>query len=266
MSARLSPIWLRMLPDIDKRIVACLDAACEHLGKNGPANVFFRADDVAVPGKNFVKLMQIFVRNRVPLNLAVVPAWLTDDRWKYLRNAGGYEPKFLCWHQHGWRHVSHELAGKKQEFGPGRIAVDVEKDLLQGRQRLEQILGKNFCPVFTPPWNRCSAAAMRLLQKHDYIGVSRSVNASPLPPKGLRDFFVNMDLHTRKERAPVSDWKFLLSELGNGIAAGHLGIMIHHQRMNAAAFDFLEILFQAVKMKNELQLVSFRELFKDTNP
>lgn len=266
MSAKVSSIWLQMPLDIEKRIVACLDIACECLGKNGTANVFFRADDVAVPGKNFSKLMQTFVRNRVPLNPAVVPAWLTGDRWKYLRDAGGCESRFLCWHQHGWRHVNHEFAGKKQEFGPGRIAMDLEKDLLQGRQRLERLLGKDFYPVFTPPWNRCSAAVMGLLQKHGYPAVSRSLNASPSTPKGLRDLFVNMDLHTRKEQAPGSGWKSLLNELANGIAAGHLGVMIHHQRMNATAFEFLEILFRAVKKKSQLQLVTFRELVKDTNP
>ena len=36
--------------------------------------------------------------------------------------------------------------------------------------------------------------------------------------------------------------------------------MIHHQRMNAAAFDFLEMLIRILVKRRELQLLNFRDL------
>ena len=44
--------------------------------------VFFRADDIAVPSKNFSRMMDLFLSYRIPLCLAVVPAWLTPKRWE----------------------------------------------------------------------------------------------------------------------------------------------------------------------------------------
>jgi hypothetical protein len=36
--------------------------------------------------------------------------------------------------------------------------------------------------------------------------------------------------------------------------------MIHHQRMNEAAFDFLEMLISILVKRRELQLVNYKEL------
>ncbi|MGD8890557.1 MAG: hypothetical protein PVF53_19235, partial [Desulfobacterales bacterium] len=57
-------------------------------------------------------------------------------------------------------------------------------------------------------------------------------------------------------------WDGLFNELEEAIASGHCGIMIHHQRMNSAAFQFLEILLNALSQRKELQLVHFGHLVK----
>jgi hypothetical protein len=55
-----------------------------------------------------------------------------------------------------------------------------------------------------------------------------------------------VDLHTRKETSPKSGWENLLEELSLALGSGRVGIMLHHQRMNDAAFRFLELLLQTV--------------------
>jgi peptidoglycan/xylan/chitin deacetylase (PgdA/CDA1 family) len=259
MQNDVSSIWHRLPSDIVSRTERCVAAGCEQKLHRGDASIFFRADDIAAPGNQFTRLLEIFSQYRVPLCLAVVPAWLTRPRWLALKNAGQNAASRWCWHQHGWRHINHEVKGKKQEFGSLRSRVDLEHDIRCGRQRLENLLGKSFYPVFTPPWNRCDQKTLDLLKEMDYAAISRSRGNKP-PPKGLLNFDVNVDLHTRKEKRPAVGWDNLFIELQQAIASGRCGIMIHHQRMNAAAFDFLNILLGILVRHKELKLVHFKHL------
>lgn len=260
MSHNISAIWLQRPPDLGARIQGCIDAACDRSENKGPAYIFFRADDVAVPSRRFLQLMELFWRYRVPLCLAVVPARLTGLRWNYLQKAGKKNTSLWCWHQHGWRHLNHEKKGKKQEFGAARTVSEIQKDLMRGKQRLEALMGENFYPVFTPPWNRCSSDTLRMLPTLDYVAVSRSRHSRPRSPAGLPDFSVNVDLHTRKDRGPVSGWDQLLAELEQAIVSGRCGILIHHQMMNDVAFDFLERLLKSLINNKNLQAVHFKDL------
>ena len=260
MQYSVSTIWHHLPSDIVKRSERCVAAGCGQRSGRDDAHIFFRADDIAVPGKQFAHLLEIFSQSRVPLCLAVVPAWLTRPRWLALERVAKNSASRWCWHQHGWRHVNHEIDGKKQEFGPVRCRADLEHDIRCGRQRLENLLGKNFFPVFTPPWNRCDQKALELLKEMDYAAISRSRGSKPPPPEGLLNIDVNVDLHTRKEKTPGIGWDNLFNDLQQAIASGRCGIMIHHQRMNQAAFDFLDILLNALKKQKKLQLVHFKDL------
>ena len=260
MQTNVTPIWRNIPADLASRVEGCIPAAVERLAGKGGGCVFFRADDVAVPGRNLNGLLDMFKRHRAPLCLAVVPAWITAGRWHYLKDLGAGEPALWCWHQHGWRHVNHETDGKKQEFGASRGPSDIKRDLARGKRRLEDILGEAFYPAFTPPWNRCGFSTLQLLQELGYVAVSRSCGSQPEAPGELPDFCVNVDLHTRKERDPASGWRNLLEELQQAISSGRAGIMIHHQRMNAAAFDFLDILLTILVKKTEIQLLNFKDL------
>ena len=260
MSSKVCSIWRKRPPDLITRTQQCINDACANLGANQPGYIFFRDDDVAAPGRPFAQLMELFDQLRVALNLAVVPAWLTRMRWRSIKPPGSSADGLWCWHQHGWRHKNYETAGKKQEFGPGRSLAALESEIVRGRRRLESLIGDNFFPVFTPPWNRCDRRTLQLLQKHDYIAVSRSQNPNNSNLKDLPDFCVSVDLHTRKDRNSASGWINFLAELQKGIASGHCGIMIHHNRMNAAAFEYLEILLKMIVARKGLQVVHFRDL------
>jgi len=260
MQNDVSSIWHRFPSDIVSRTEYCVAAGCEQKSHRGDAYVFFRADDIAVSGKNFMHLLEIFSQHRVPLCLAVVPAWLTKTRWLALKMAGKSTAPLWCWHQHGWRHINHEIEGKKQEFGPVRSRADLEHDIGCGRQRLANLMGKSFYPVFTPPWNRCDQKALDVLKNLRYAAVSRSRGSSPASAEGLPNFDINVDLHTRKEKTPAAGWNNLFDELQQAITSGRCGIMIHHQRMNAAAFDFLEILIMTLGRYKALKLVHFEDM------
>ena len=260
MPSRVCSIWRTLPPDLISRTQQCFNDGCAALGANRPGYIFFRDDDVAAPGQPYAQLMELFYQLRVPLNLAVVPAWLTRIRWRNIMAPGRSAGELWCWHQHGWRHANHETSGKNQEFGPGRSTAALEVDIENGRRRLENLMGESFFPVFTPPWNRCDKRTLQLLKKHDYVAVSRSQNPKNSTLKDLPDFCVNVDLHTRKDRNSASGWINFLAELQQGIAAGLCGIMIHHNCMNGAAFEYLESLLKMIIARKELQVVHFRDL------
>jgi peptidoglycan/xylan/chitin deacetylase (PgdA/CDA1 family) len=258
-SKRVAPIWRKPPHGFAEAAIACLDSNRNNGKSEGTPMIFFRADDIGVPGSRFTRLLQCFRRHRVPLCLAVVPAWLTVRRWESLRKSAGADANLWCWHQHGWRHANHEPSGKKGEFG-GRRRSDIASDITRGRQRLETIMGNHFYPAFTPPWNRCSTSTLDVLRQSGFLAVSRTPNCLPAAPAGLPDLAVSVDLHTRKESDPRHGQRALLEEMRQSLARGLCGIMIHHQRMNDAAFDFLDALLSAVSRRSWLPAVSFREM------
>lgn len=247
------------LPADSERLLR--NAVAEGLANgSGRAQIFFRADDIGVPGKQFSQLIQRFRDNGLPLCLAVVPSWLSQSRFATLLQDTGTKSSQWCWHQHGWLHSNHEHIGKKQEFGSARLPEAQVADLAKGQRRLQSIMCNAFSPFFTPPWNRCSLETLQGLQQLGFHAVSRSKGAKPPPPRGLPDIQVNIDLHTRKETDPGHCLQQLLQEVTQGVASGTGGIMIHHQRMNQDAFDFLALLLHITHTEPGLHPVLFPEL------
>lgn len=252
---KISEIWRCNSNDLIRRLEKVIGEACKY---SGPVRVFFRADDIGVPSKGFFRMMDIFSGHGAPLCLAVVPSWVTESRWRTIREKVDAGSSLWCWHQHGRRHLNHEKTGKKMEFGPGRPRASIELDLVSGRKRLERILGADFFPFFTPPWNRCGSDALDLLAKLGYYGISRSRGARPDSGE-IPDYFVNADLHTRKETDPATGADALLSELAEALSSGYCGIMIHHQRMNDSAFSFLDAMLEFLKKQKNVDLKRFND-------
>lgn len=244
--------------DLASQLSKAIDQGCSQC--NTAPVVFFRADDIAIPSHNFTFLIQSFTKNQLPLCLATVPTWLTSNRLSELQTLTGASTNQWYWHQHGYVHRNFESTGKKQEFGPARKTNEVEQSLKSGKLRLNSLLGKLNQPVFTPPWNRCSEATLQALQSLDFKAISRSKGATPPTQPGFTDFQVNVDLHTRKEESPELSLNNLLAELEYSLASGMCGIMLHHQRMNRRAVDFLNILLECLKKQKKISFVHFGDL------
>jgi peptidoglycan/xylan/chitin deacetylase (PgdA/CDA1 family) len=260
MSHTFSTIWYNPPKDFLSRLEACMNAGQESAAQQKKTIIYFRADDVGVPSENFSRLMSLFYQYRMPLCLAVVPAWLTSERWSRLKSLTGNEASLWCWHQHGWRHVNHSKEGKKYEFGPGRSVYQIESDIKNGMNRLRNIMGENFYPVFTPPWNRYDDNTVKLLRQLKYKAISgNSTNTSGNLEK-ITEYNVHVDLHTRKEKSPEAGWDNLFDDLSKALANGVCGIMVHHQRMNKQAFVFMEHFFQALSNKNYIKTVHFKNI------
>jgi len=254
MTDIISSIWSDEPPAaLDRRLHQLLG-----VNTNGKPTirVFFRADDIGRVDPQFNRLMRLFKKHQAPLCLAVVPEWLDHARWREMLPYTPDDPLW-CWHQHGRRHTNYEPTGKKSEFGVSRSKEQIRSDLQQGRDRLQNIFGRLFVPVFTPPWNRCSTETLEILCELDFKAISRFRGAQPRSP--LPDLAINVDLHTRREKNARQGWDRLLSEFKEAAQSGCMGIMIHHQRMNDAAFDFLDLLLPILKGHQSVSCRSFRD-------
>jgi len=259
VSNNVSPLWLNPPANYRSRLAETIGKGLDD-APEGKATVFFRADDVGVPGYSFSAMAEAFKNGQAPLGMAVVPAWLTTSRWEALRKvASGNE--LFCWCQHGWRHMNFEAPGaKKREFGQARPARDKRQDLAKGFGRLRDILQKDFTPVFVPPWNRCDGESLAAMPGIGFKGISRTVGAGPETPGGLPDFPILMDIHTRKETDPVASLDAMLEELHTGLVSGQCGIMLHHQRMNQASLDFLKLLIKELGAHPKVDFAHFGHL------
>ncbi len=225
-----------------------------------PVPVYFRADDIGVISQAFVKLMALFERCQVPLCLAVVPSWLTARRWSAMSRICDTGSALWCWHQHGWRHRNHQCSGKKSEFGSDRSAAAIRKDIINGRNRLQEVLGSHFSPFFTPPWNRCCRETEIQLQGAGFKAMSTDRGGPHPPDMPLPDLPVNVDLHTRKERDGASSLLAMAAELETAAGNGAIGFMIHHQRMDDKSFTLLKGLLDIIQQNRTLTPVDFRDL------
>jgi hypothetical protein len=256
----ISSIYQSIDSTVPQKVRDRIESAIEtHLQNNPLVKLFFRADDIAVQSDNFQKMMDLFVKYQLPLCLAVVPAWLTGARWEAMAAYRQYQDLF-CWHMHGYRHKNYEVAGKKQEFGPNRRREEIQTDLENGFEKLSTIMGPAFTPYFTPPWNRCTYGTMEILSETGFAGISRSMGSTPEPPASLKEVSVHVDLHTRKDRTAEMGWEKLIKELETGLSSGQCGIMLHHMRMDEAAFVFLDYFLNRLKSYEKIEFFSFSDL------
>ena len=201
--------WLAPIAD-------ALDAAPE------PVPVFIRDDDAGWGDERLLVLLEVLAA--VPVDVAVIPSALGDELARDLRGRRG-----VGLHQHGCSHVNHEPAGRKHEFGPTRPEARQRADIAAGRERLAALLGDRVDPIFTPPWNRCTAVTGHCLVELGFEVLSRESRAEPLRLAGLRELPVHVDF-VRLEPAELA--RRAAATIGAG---GPLGVMLHHEVMDAAA-------------------------------
>ncbi len=161
----------------------------------------------------------------LPLDLAVIPRALRGPLARELRARAGER---LGLHQHGLAHANHEPDGRKYEFGPTRSREAQRADIAAGRDLLAERLGGVVQPIFTPPWNRCTAETGECLAELGFTVLSRESRAEPLGVPGLRELPVHIDW---SRLAPGE----LARRLAAAVVSGEpVGVMFHHAEMDEA--------------------------------
>jgi hypothetical protein len=194
---------------------------------------FFRDDDVGWANDELRALLARFRRHSVPLDLAAIPTPLTAEFAGEIRAAHDEAPALIGIHQHGFSHTNHEVLGRKCEFGVSRMHQDQYRDIQFGRTKLEAMLGLALDPMFTPPWNRCTETTGECLSELGFRVLSRDATAPSLRVSGLKELPISIDWFAKKNGE-----RLRFQSLGTLIAntvkqRQHVGIMLHHELMNA---------------------------------
>ncbi len=217
-------------------------------GRTAP--MWWRNDDTGDVMPSFRRLMEVVRRRRVPVALAVTPAYAT----KTMADAvASVENMYVI--QHGYAHVNHAPAGKLEcELNGTRSQSVVEGELLRGMKRLRDLFGARFVPVLAPPWYCLPPALAARLPALGYAGVSLSharKRRNPVPGLVEANGHVEMiDWKTsppRCNRTAVNVGYILvhLSGKRRGIfePTEPTGIVTHHHALDENCWTFLEELF-----------------------
>jgi hypothetical protein len=196
--------------------------------RTAPVAFFLRDDDGGWDDKALLALLDTVERRSVPIDLALIPDACAAPLAQKLRDRDGTAVHL---HQHGRAHVNHEPTGRKCEFGRSRSADQQRDDIGAGRRRLRDLVGDRLEPIFTPPWNRCTAATVQCLVDLDFQLLSRDVT-EVAGAGAVNELPVTLDW-TGRRGAPAGalDWGIAIA---NSIRTARqpVGLMLHHAVMS----------------------------------
>jgi len=213
-------------------------------------------------------LLDCTERAGVPIDLAVIPQAGNAALARELCARIDAAPGRVNVHQHGFAHCNHEIFERKCEFGGAR-GIDAQRsDLLAGRDRLRGLFGARLDAIFTPPWNRCSAATPALLAELGYSALSRDRTAPA--QHALPELPVDVDWCKQKRAAALlgeDGGDRIGFELAQRLGAGHaVGLMLHHAEMDARDLALLDALLGAAARHPHARWVSMSEISSACQP
>jgi len=234
------------------------------------ATLWWRDDDAAGPSDRLDRLLSISVD--LPIALAVIPADADSRLAAWLAHPSRTrQTTRLFVLQHGWRHQSHAVDGRKSEFPQERSRQAVACDLAAGRMRLVTLFEARALPVLAPPWNRFDCRFLSLLVDCGLGGIS-SAGPRPLvcPAPGVVAANVHVDLV-----AWTGDRGFIGEEAALRGLIGHLharrsgevdaeeptGILTHHLVQDKATDTFLRKLAASTGVHRAARWLDATEVF-----
>ena len=237
-------------------LLAALDAA------PAPVDFFLRDDDAGWDDAALFALLDRTERAGVPLDLALIPQATGATLATALGTRQRAAPGLIGLHQHGFAHTNHEAMERKCEFGNARSADAQRADLRAGREHLLSCFGAALDAIFTPPWNRCSAATPALLAELGFAALSRSRGAPR--QQALPELPVDIDWCKQRRLGAVqgNDGSERIGrELAQRVAiGGPVGLMLHHAEMGTHDLAMLDALLGATRRHPRAQWRPMRDL------
>lgn len=226
-----------------------------------PLQIFFRDDDAGWDDQRLYALLDCFRAHQIPIDLAVIPQSISQNLADALLSRWLCNPLLLGLHQHGFSHSNHQLEGRKCEFGSSRNHEQQFRDLLAGKQQLEQLLGSALDKIFTPPWNRCSQVTADSLMQLGFLALSRNVGAAAINVGALQEIPVAIDWCGIKTKS-AQPWPAISQAVTEYLQQEHpepLGIMLHHAVMDNDDLDHLQTLLKLLYQHPKADCLLMRE-------
>ena len=222
-----------------------LKDALDRAAASGRRITFWVRDDDAVePTEQLEKLLSLTEHAGVPLTLAAIPAGATRALAARIEDAAHVSVAV-----HGWNHQNHAPEGEKnQELGLHREQTKVVQDIAAGLARIRSMFGPRSVAMLVPPWNRIHPELLSLLPTLGFAALSvfgREVREAPV---SLLNTHVDIIDWKGTRGGRPSDVLFAevvrRMELLTDDPLDTVGILTHHLVHDAAAWRFLELLFE----------------------
>ncbi len=212
---------------------------------------WIRDDDATKDGPKIKKLVSISKKFNTPLSVAVIPYLIQKSVIKVLNSSN-----LITVLQHGFKHKNYEPKGqKKSEFGVSRDINNMIEDISYGSKLISESFGKLYQPIFVPPWNRMSHLLLPHIHSLGILGVS-SFNKHLIKYANDKNQLViintNIDIIDWKNDKIFLGEEKILEKLTSELIVRRnereniekpIGILTHHNVMEANSFLFLEKLF-----------------------
>jgi hypothetical protein len=230
------PIWQPLLDELKR---------WEDAGR--AVHFWFRDDDAIEPTEALDRLLALSDRFSVPMTLAVIPAPSGEALAVRLADQSRISVAV-----HGWTHQNHASASeKKQELSSHRSTDQMLGELRRGHEKLQSLHAARFVPVFVPPWNRIASDLLPELPGLGYRGLSVFGIAKPAPIAQVNTHVDIMDWHGTGGCRPHADIvRDIVRQLDHRFQGNDepIGILTHHLVHDAAAWDFIETLFDVMSV------------------
>ncbi len=226
---------------------------------------WWRDDDAARLDPALARLLALAQGASVPLALAVIPLQCGEEIFERIGPA-------VSVLQHGTDHRNRAAANeKKTEFPATERSAAAIARLFAAKERLGLLARDRFVPVLAPPWNRLPEALAPHLAAAGYRGLTRyGARAAALAAPGVGQVNTHVDLIARH-----AGRGFAGEEATLGAAVQHLaakregradpdeatGWLSHHAVHDAAAWAFLDRLFETCQTAHAVRWRSAPELF-----
>ncbi|MBX2885880.1 MAG: DUF2334 domain-containing protein [Granulosicoccus sp.] len=218
--------------------------------------VFFRDDDGGWADAQLLALCEFFEQKEVPLDIAVIPKALTSPSVHLLRSVVSSDAGQFHLHQHGYAHVNHQTEGRSCEFGSSRNLHEQLDDIAQGQRIMQDNFQDKAEPIFTPPWNRCSSDTAEALQQLGFSLLSRITGSEAIGGR-INELPVAVDWLKKKKGVRLENDDIVkLTCRAFEDNNSYLGIMLHHEHMDAENREQLSQLIDVLKNSDKVKFTS----------
>lgn len=203
----------------------------------GEIPIIFRDDDASELVPELQQLIDVFNSAKIPLHIAAIPARLSKETASFL-----LDQKYIEIGQHGYSHKNHATSGLS-EFSQNRSYSQQYEDIRNGRERMQQLLGDDFQPVFTPPFHGFNESTLRCIQELDFKTFSSTQQLLfGRYAYSFKEVSINLDPIAQYEPQVIykSEDTFLTEILETARTQQYLGFNLHHRTMTEAFVDQLQ--------------------------
>jgi len=217
--------------------------------------VYFRIDDVFEYNERLKLLIDLFMKEKIPINLQIIPNKLNCS--KYINDIKDIYNKLITIGQHGFSHIDY---GDKYsyEFGLNRTYEQQYNDIYKGYNILNNEFKSNFYHVFTPPYNSFDENTLIACDKLRFKVFSQGLN-NYIKKYGFKDISpqINIFDYNKKTLKNSNELKFEFDR--KNFNTSIVGILIHPSGFD---YDTLQIFIEHIKNQKNVEFVTFKDLFE----